>query len=308
MDNIYINIFNGVLDQDTSKKISVLDVIWKISEGEWKDKIEAYRRESDKRKKEEIKKTLPAVTFAGTLNGEARLDSNLHDYTGIVVCDIDKISRAKLNNYKNKLKNDGYVLAFFESPSFGLKVLVRVDSGLEHHKSHAFRQIEEYFSYNYEITIDSSGKNPSRLCFISFDPEMYYNEDADIFKVDISIDYEKLEMEATFQSVKQLNGEMVVSNDSNYVFETAIKWVRQSKTGGYHKGNRNNFIFHLSCLLNKAGMNQELALMNIAGRYSSLKFSEIKATVYSAYRHNASEFGTKPIMQKPNTNQQSFEI
>jgi len=295
MDNTFINIFNGVLDQDTSKKISVTDIIWKISEGEWKSNIESYREESDKKKKEEKKKTLPAVTFAGTLNGQARLDKNLQDYTGIVVCDIDKIPPAKLNPYKNKLRSDGYVLAFFESPSKGLKVLIRVNSTLEYHKSHAFRQIEDYMASAHGIEIDPSGKNPSRLCFVSYDPDMYYEDDADVFSVDVSIDYQEAEKDATMRSVKQMMDNMEISNDSQYVFEKAIEWVKMSKTGSYHKGNRNNFIFALACILNKAGVHQDITLMNIAQRYPSLKFSEAKSTVSSAYRHNSAAFGTKPI-------------
>ncbi|MHA1170049.1 MAG: BT4734/BF3469 family protein [Candidatus Hodarchaeales archaeon] len=309
MDNIFINIFNGVRDYDTSKKISVLDVIWKISEGEWKNAVERYRRESDKKTRENLKKNLPAVTFAGSLDGKGRLDENVCDYSGIVVCDIDKISRAKLSSYKNKLKQDGYVLAFFESPSYGLKVLIKVNSELKFHKSHAFRQIEEYMKYHHDIKIDPSGKNPSRLCFMSFDPDMYYNDEAHVFEVDTTIDYEEIEKRSAFTSVNQGGDDLEISNDSQHVFDTAVKWVSNSKTGSYHKGNRNNFIFHLSCLLNRAGMQQELAVAMIHGRYSSLEHSEIKNTVRSSYRHNAAEHGTKPIYRRQsNTNQQTFDL
>ena len=309
MDDIFINIFNGVRDYDTSKKISVQDVIWKISEGEWKTEVERYRRESDKKTRENLKKNLPAVTFAGTLDGKGRLDDNLRNYSGIVVLDIDKIPRPKLNTYKNRLREDAYVAAFFESPSYGLKVLVQVDSGLEYHKSHAFKQIEEYMKYHHDIKIDPSGKNASRLCFMSFDPEMYYNDCAEVFEVDTTIDYEELERRSAFTSVNQMGDDLEISNDSQYVFDTSVKWVTKSKTGSYHKGNRNNFIFHLACLLNRAGMQKELSVVMIHGRYSSLDHSEIKNTVGSAYRHNAAEHGTKPIMRRQmNNNQQTFDL
>jgi len=309
MDNVFINIFNGVRDYDTSKRISVLDVIWKISEGEWKAEVERYRREADKKTRENLKKNLPAVTFAGTLDGKGRLDENVCNYSGIVVCDIDKIPRPKLNSYKNRLRQDGYVLAFFESPSYGLKVLVQVNSGLEHHKSHAFRQIEEYMSYHHDIKIDPSGKNPSRLCFMSFDPDMYYSDEADIFEVDTTIDYDKEDLRSAFTSVNQMGEDITISNDSQHVFDTCIKWVAKSKTGSYHKGNRNNFIFHLACLLNRAGMQKELSFMMISGRYSSLTLEEVKSTVNSAYRRNAMEHGTKPVYRRQmNNNQQTFDL
>jgi len=307
MDSTYINIFNGVTDQNTSNKISVLDVIGGISWGRWKDSIESYRGESNQKKREQLKKSLPAVTFAGTLNGKSRLDENLDNYTGIVVCDVDKISQQKLTTYKNKLVNDGYVLCFFESPSKGIKILVRVDSDLKYHKSHAFKQIEEYFLKHYDISIDPSGKNPSRLCFISFDEDLHYNEDADVFPVDVSIDYDAEDVEATMKSIKHLRENVELSNDASYIFELLVGWVRDSKTGGYHKGNRNNFVFHLACLMNEAGVHTELSIMLIFERYSSLGLKEIKTTVNSAYKHNSGAFGTKPIYKKK-SNQQNFEL
>lgn len=298
MDKTFVNIFNGVTDQDTSKRISVLDVVWKISEGEWKGRIESYRNEPDKKRKESMKKNLPAVTFSGSLDGKGRLDDNIKNYTGILVCDVDKIPQSKLNLFKNRLRGDGHVLAFFESPSRGLKILVRVNSGLEHHKSHAFVQVQEYMMTHYEIVIDPSGKNPSRLCFMSYDPEMYYNEDAEVFPVDISIDYKAMEIESSMQSVKGISDDLEVSSDSGYVFDTVCRWISDSAVGSYHKGNRNNFIFSLSCRLSEAGMAIDTTVAMILSRYSSLKFEEVKVTVRSAYKRTSASFGSRPLKQR----------
>jgi len=306
MDNTFVNIFNGVLDKDTSKKMSVLDILWKISGGEWKTRISQYRLETDKKRKEELKKQLPAVTFSGTLDGGGRFDKDVKNYTGIVVCDIDKVSESKVSSYKKTLSEDGYVLAFFESPSKGLKVLVRANSDLEYHKSHAFRQIEDYMMVHYGIKIDPSGKNPSRLCFISHDEDMYFNDSAQIFPVDVSIDYEEIEKEEMMESVRNRNENFEISNDSGHVFETCVKWVKKSKVGSYHKGNRNNYVFALSCHLNRAGMSQDLALQMVLGRYPSLGFNEAKTTVGSAYKHNSNEHGSKPIYSKKTNQNELF--
>lgn len=306
MDNTFVNIFNGVGDQDTSKKLSVLDIIQKISEGEWKTLINMYRNEPDKKRKEHLKKNLPAVTFSGTLSGEGRLDSNVDNYTGIVVCDIDKIPPGKLNRYKNDLRHDNYVMAFFESPSRGLKVLIQVDTELKYHNPHAFVQIEQYMMEHYEIKIDPSGKNPSRLCFVSYDPEMHYNDSADVFPVDATIDYEALEISATMESVKHLNEDFEASSDSNFVFDTVCKWIADSKVGSYHKGNRNNFVFALACRLSEAGMTHDIALGMIFTRYPSLGIKETKSTVRSAYRTTNSAFNTKPVTQRKSNQENIF--
>ncbi len=306
MDSTFVNIFNGVTDQDTSKKMSVLDIIWKISEGEWESLINMYRFETDKKRKESLKKNLPAVTFSGTLSGKGRTDTNVADYTGIVVCDIDKIPPGKLTQYKNALRNDAYILAFFESPSKGLKVLLKVDTALKYHNPHAFLQIESYMKAHYDITIDPSGKNPSRLCFVSHDPDMYYNEDYMIFPVDATIDYEALEVSSNMQSVKNISDGFEASSDSKYVFEIICGWIANSKVGTYGKGNRNNFIFSVACRLSEAGMNEEIALNQIFVRYPSLGFKEIKTTVKSAYRKTNTTHGTKPVRQRKSNQENIF--
>lgn len=305
MENTFVSIFNGVTDKNSSNIISVLDVINNISNGKWRGIIDSYRSEANKKKAEEIKKGLPAVTFVGTFGGKDRIDANVEGYTNLVVCDIDKISEEKLRSFKKKLSQDAYTLFYFESPSKGLKVVVKVSSELEFHKSHAFMQLQRYYKSNYGIHIDPSGKNPARLCFVSFDENMYYNDCADIFNVDTAIDYDKEEA-AHFMSLIKNNPDFEIENDSNHVFEIAIQWIKKSPVGSYHKGNRNNFIFALSCCLNRAGMDPMMSIALISNRYGSVGLSEVKTTVMSAYKHNSGEYGSKPIYKRKSNQEKLF--
>ena len=144
---------------------------------------------------------------------------------------------------------------------------------------------------------------------MSFDPDMHYNDESDVFKVDTSINYDEVSVKSGFVSVGFSGDDISISNDSQYVFDTCVKWVKNSKTGSYYKGNRNNFIFRLACLLNRAGMQKELAVFMIHGRYSSLEASEVINTVGSAYRMNSSEHGSRPIYRRDkNINQQKFDL
>ena len=298
MDQTFVSIFDSVWKKDSSEEISVLDVIWKISEGEWKTKIEAYRNETDTKKKERLKKSLPGVVFAGQITETKRLDNNLTGYTRIVVADIDKIQKGKLKTYKKSLMQDPCVLAFFESPSMGLKVLFRVNSGQKYHKQFAFKQIERHCLRYHNIIIDPSGKNPSRLCFVSYDPEMYYNEMYEDFEVDLTEDIEANERAAKMREYKANNNPNNISYDADHVLDVCIKFVKKGPIGSYHKGNRNNYIFGLACCLNRAGMHMDMAIHMMANRYSSLEISEITTTVTSAYKHNSGEFGSFPIYDK----------
>lgn len=298
MDTTVVSIFDSVWKQDSAHEMTVQDIIWKISEGEWKSQIEKYRAETDPKKKENLKKRLPGVVFAGKISESGRLDKNLRDYTGVVVADIDKIPKGKLKTYKKTLSEDATVVAFFESPSMGLKVLFHVDSQLEHHKRFAFKQIERHCLHYHNIVIDPSGKNPSRLCFVSYDPDMYYNELYENFEVDLEVDIEEEERQSKMAQFHANRSPEDISYDSSHVMDVCIKFVKKSSVGGYHKGNRNNYVFGLACCLNRAAMPLEMAIQMITSRYPSLGLDETTTTVSSAYKHNSNEFGTFPIYDK----------
>ncbi len=69
----------------------------------------------------------------------------------------------------------------FVSPSgAGLKIIVRVSSNADQHKT-AFKQLRELYERELNVVIDKSGSDVSRLCYYSCDKNIYLNEDARIF-------------------------------------------------------------------------------------------------------------------------------
>jgi predicted RNA-binding protein YlxR (DUF448 family) len=300
-----INIFNGVLDKDCSHKFSVEKILDAIRDGRWKDAIEEYRQETDKDKREVLKKNFPGVTFSGTFN-ESRKDSNLSSYTGILVIDIDK---KDLNiAYEEALwhvVDTPFVFCAFKSPSGGIKALAYSTMKSDMHKWY-FKGVEEYFKDNYGIQIDASGKNPGRLCFISYDPNMYIDlESKRAFE--LSMDAPKTsftEISDRFQPLQEERPGYIESDDVRYIMNVAKGWA-ENGVGAYRKGNRNNYVFCLSCIFNRAGVDKDIALDAIFQTYQSLGFEEVKRTVYSAYRHNENEFGSRPILKK-DTGQQKM--
>lgn len=125
------------------------------------------------------KKSLPSVTFCATFN-EKRKKENLKTYNYLIVIDIDKLDHEEFIRVKQVLLSDEYVFSFWESPSQkGLKGLVFLSYNfpLDHqnidrsHKS-AFQKLSNYFLKGYEIQLDESGSDTTRLCFFSFDPNI----------------------------------------------------------------------------------------------------------------------------------------
>jgi len=298
------SLFKNSFSPKCQYEASTFKIIEAIKFGRWESLIKKIRECDNKEERSNLKKDLPCVTFSGTFN-KTRRESNIKTYSKLMVVDIDNLKANELKKFKSSLKEDPFIICFFESPSRGLKALVEVNSELEDHKGKAFPYVQEYFKDAHGITIDKSGKDVSRLCYVSYDPELYYTEDYDVF--DVPTNFESITEKKSikyFQSLRD-SDTLSESTDSNYVFNICKKWVVSGSVGGYHKGNRNNFIHALACCLNRAGMHEETATSLIGVTYQSLKMNEILQAVGSAYRHGRQEFGTRPILVKK-SNQQSI--
>lgn len=136
------------------------------------------------------KKNLSAITFCGTFEGE-RKKAKLKVYNSIIVLDIDKLSHIDLDRIKGLLQDDLNVFAFWESPSQeGLKGLVslRYTFEFDHltidaiHKA-AFQKLSKYFGDKYQIKLDISGSDTTRLCFFSYDPNLRLKKEINDFEI-----------------------------------------------------------------------------------------------------------------------------
>jgi hypothetical protein len=99
----------------------------------------------------------------------------------LIIIDADHIPESKMPEIRQKLKNCYCVLSFFTSPSdHGLKILVPVSTGPEEHLL-AFNSVAQFLELLLDFKIDRSGKDISRLCYVTHDPEIYVNWNAKIF-------------------------------------------------------------------------------------------------------------------------------
>lgn len=126
-----------------------------------------------------FKNKLPAITFSGTFK-DKRTASNIQSYSGLIVLDVDKIGK-NLNEVKERIFNDEFVLAVWISPSGdGLKFLIKTDREAIDHKK-VYKNALIYFSKKFEINVDKSGSDISRLCFVSFDKELKHKDNCTSF-------------------------------------------------------------------------------------------------------------------------------
>ena len=289
-----VNFFYGVWDKDCSKVTTVEEVLSGIKNGEWKDEVEIYRNETDKEQKEEIKKQFLAVTFSGTFS-DSRLDRNLDGYNNIMVLDLDlKDMKTKPKTVRKTLQGCPYIFCVFESPSGGFKALAYSRISSENHELF-FLGVKENLEKR-GLVLDGSGKNLARLCFVSYDPDLYLDaQHKRPFKLSYDAPnlHESLQRKVESQKLDVDYSKFEESRDMNHIMKLAKEWT--NKSGVYHKGNRNNYIFKLSCILNRAGVDKEIATQALIHTYTSLNHKEIEAAVKSAYTHNSFEFGSRPI-------------
>lgn len=235
-------------------------------------------------KKEKLK--LPALTWSGTFT--ERLDSKLEEYSGLVCLDIDNIEPDVIENLKVQFNDDPYVKYAFTSPSNkGIKIIVQVNTGPEHHKA-AFLHLQKVFEEKYFLSVDESGKNLSRLCFVSHDERAVIKEQNSIFEVDI-----KFGVINTPSANREKLANYKDSSDTLNILKTCIKWVERTKE--YKEGQRNFFVHSLACCLNRCGVAIDEAEHLISGEYGDLDQKEISQCCKNAYFHNQAEHGTVAV-------------
>jgi hypothetical protein len=134
----------------------------------------------DKSAYEKAKKALRAFTPSGTFKGRRLLEFMLQ-YSYIIVLDFDKLSPSELIRVREIVCQCPFTVACFISPTGnGLKVFVCVKSEPEKHLQ-AILSIQKYYTLLTGVVIDASGKDITRLCFVSWDRTLYYNPAAKVF-------------------------------------------------------------------------------------------------------------------------------
>lgn len=172
--NINISFFKSIFDTSSSL-IRLSTVLADIKNGKYQAPIEKCRlaiRNYEFDIYNEFKVKLPAVTFSGVFHTK-RKKQFLEDYTKILVLDFDKIPRIDL--FEENIKNDPYVFSCWLSPSAtGYKVLIKTNFEPHEHEL-VFDSLVVYFKEKYNFDVDISGSDVTRLCLLSYDPNLFVN-------------------------------------------------------------------------------------------------------------------------------------
>jgi hypothetical protein len=279
--------FNEVVEHKT-----ISTILEEIKTGKYKPGIIYLRKSLAENKTEaynKAKKSLPAFTPSGKFVGGRKLEF-LANYSNCIILDIDKLSAADLQNAKHLANQSEFTFASFISPSGnGLKILVKINSDKANHKE-AFLLVQAHYESILKIEIDKSGKDLTRLCFYSYDENLYYNENAKIFSVTEQEKEPKANIEREFKRTEPtivINSEAIYNHCVNFT-EKKVQFVN---------GSRNVFVHQLACNLNRKGVALNEALGYILTDFGYDE-KEVTLAVNSAYG-NSHEFGKNETFEPP---------
>lgn len=265
--NKEITIFKNIYNKENEPHYISVDIALKrIKEGNSKELINKIISSESKEERDNLKKELPIVYFSGILKQEKSKESFV-SHSGYICVEWDNVKNVEKK--KSDIIKNRYVYAAWKSPSFtGLRALIKLENGSSH--KDAFESLRKDF-----IDIDKSCGDITRGYFESYDPDIYINKNADIYKV------------------KSTNNEKI-----NKFIPAIFKWLEE-KDSSFSTGERNNYIYLLAGALCRFGITKEEAIeFCLEEFYNSKKYSidgfsklECKRTISSAYRANDSEFG-----------------
>lgn len=182
---------------------SMRDLLQDIKGGKYKGQIQRLRKliaDGKEDEYQEKKEALPGFTMSAHLSTRAAedkvpLSEKLIAHSNLLQVDLDDIQN--LEEFRARIDADKYTAFSFLSPGGDLKVGIRID-GSRHEAS--FTSIQRYYLERYEKENDPKVKEITRLCYVSYDPDVFINEQAEIFPVDPASERVAERKESHFES------------------------------------------------------------------------------------------------------------
>ena len=195
-NNSIVSFTNAYYEKNNIIHYKLSEILNKIkSDINLKKTVDLIRNAENKQQRNDLKKKLPVVIFQGKFNHMSR--KGFQEPSGLAVIDIDIYNGIEETlEIKNKVIKDKHVVFAFLSPSGGLKVGCRIPkvNNDNEYKEYYLSLIDYYF--NFSVETDTKTKDISRLCFLSYDENVYinynaeeYNKRKEIKKIIPVIDY-----------------------------------------------------------------------------------------------------------------------
>lgn len=211
--------FYPSITKTNSREVSdIISILENIKNGVYEDYVYPVRNAKTDKEKKEAKSKAPCITTSGTFS--QRGNDYLLQHSGLIAIDFDHLE--DIGDAFNLLINDVYSFAVFRSISGnGLCAFVKID-GRKHLE--AFLGLERYYWQTYNLEADRACKDVSRPRYLSYDPDLFLNEQSQPFK-----DYVKRETKAEIKAFESFKG----GDHYQQKFERVLSRVNCDITQGY---------------------------------------------------------------------------
>jgi len=278
-----VTIYKNILETQTFYHREVDEVFERIKQGKSKDLVEQIRKLSDKSERNNLKKKLPSILFSGKF--EKRSAKSIIQHSGLICLDFDQFpSDKEMEENRQKLQSDKYTFALFTSPSGdGLKLIVKIPADPENHKQY-FEALKNYYDSQY---FDIACSDVSRVCYESFDANIFVNKSSEIFT-------QKIEEEEK-EYYKWDDVTVPITSQNEIITKLQKWWVKKHPMV---EGLRNKNLFVLAIAFNEYGVTKDEA-ERFCYNYTTKDFTEreIDKIIDSAYK-NTQSHGTKQFEDK----------
>jgi len=266
------------------------DVVNDIKKGTFKpfiDTLNSFEYDSQEQRKYKSF-NIPAIAWNGIFT--YRANDKLTEHSGLVAIDFDHISPEDFPQYRTRLQSDRYTYALFTSPRRdGLKCIVRIRPDIERHRLYV-RGLRDYYNSKYYDHFEDE----ARLCFVSYDPEAYFNPEAEQWETagkEIATDNKK-------------NTTKPATDESIDIFEKLIRW-ELNRNNHYSDGNKHKFLVSLFGACNRYGIDIDTVVQMAYDKFANYPdvqqvayddFVKIAKSVYTLY---APEYNTQKFTKAP---------
>ena len=276
--NRKISFFKSLFNTTVGYQITLSESFDRIRTGKSKDVIDSVRNAPNDEVRKEAKKNLPAIMFNGIFT--SRTDDGLKEHSGLCILDFDKFeTNAKLKKFRKELEQDDFIFCVFTSPSGnGLKAIVKIPQcDKDEHKLY-FKAIGQHFNSEY---FDEKNCNVSRVCFESYDPKIYVNDN--------SFEWTQKAEEQGYHVSDKIP--VLPLKNENDIITKLMKWW--SDNYGLIEDNWNNNLFILSSAFCNYGIDSDYAISYISNNITgaNMPLNDIESLVRSSYKRTT--FGNK---------------
>jgi hypothetical protein len=277
--------------------------------------------------KRDLRSFTPAARFP---RERKKADIRPEEYTGLAPLDFDHIPTEEvLLRVYDALRRDEHVAMAYRTVSgHGLRAIVRIDMTVPVELADAcspdelreamqalyadyYRFLMEVYSELTALKLDGACKDASRLSFLSHDPEVYFNPEAQAYGMSDVVERRRLKEAAARPAVaekpkvRHAGGRpSKFEKDDAACLTDAVRWAEQ-KGHTFARGSRNDFVSVVAFQMNRYGVAEQeaerLLCLEYGARDEDFCVEEIAGVVRRCFAAKPEEYNT---VQPPHVTRQ----